>query len=31
MTTKLTAADGHSFEAWVEPAQGTRRGGLVIV
>jgi len=31
MMTKLTAADGHAFEAWVEPAQGARKGGIVIV
>jgi carboxymethylenebutenolidase len=31
MMTKLTAADGHAFEAWVEPAQGVRRGGIVII
>ena len=31
MMTKLTAADGHTFDAWIEPAQGARRGGIVIV
>lgn len=31
MMKQLTAADGHSFECWIEPAQGERRGGLVIL
>lgn len=31
MMRQLTAADGHSFDCWFEPAQGTRRGGLVIL
>ncbi len=31
MMKTLTAADGHTFDAWIEPAQGTRRGGIVIV
>ncbi|SMX42380.1 dienelactone hydrolase family protein [Actibacterium lipolyticum] len=31
MMTKLTAADGHEFDCWIEPAKGTRRGGLVIL
>jgi len=31
MMTTLTAADGHSFEAWIEPADGPRKGGIVIV
>lgn len=31
MMTQLTAADGHTFQAWIEPAQGARRGGVVIV
>lgn len=31
MMTKLTAADGHTFDAWIEPAQGTRKGGIVIL
>ncbi|MCB1336618.1 MAG: dienelactone hydrolase family protein [Maritimibacter sp.] len=31
MMTNLTSADGHSFEAWIEPAQGPRKGGVVIV
>lgn len=31
MFTKLTAADGHQFDCWMEPAVGTRKGGLVIL
>jgi carboxymethylenebutenolidase len=31
MNTVLTAADGHSFDCWMEPAQGPARGGLVIL
>ncbi|WP_346914886.1 dienelactone hydrolase family protein [uncultured Roseibium sp.] len=31
MMRQLTAADGHTFDCWIEPAQGTRRGGLVIL
>lgn len=31
MMTDLTASDGHTFNCWMEPAQGTRRGGLVIL
>lgn len=31
MLKQLTAADGHSFDCWIEPAQGERRGGLVII
>ncbi|WP_269583941.1 dienelactone hydrolase family protein [Roseibium sp. Sym1] len=31
MMTTLTAADGHEFECWIEPAQGERKGGLVIL
>ena len=31
MMTKLTATDGHSLDAWIEPAEGDRRGGIVIV
>ena len=31
MMTKLTAADGHTFDAWIEPAQGARKGGIVII
>ena len=29
--TDLTAADGHKLDCWVEPANGERRGGLVIL
>ena len=31
MNTVLTAADGHTFDCWMEPAQGTAKGGLVIL
>lgn len=31
MMTELTASDGHKFNCWMEPAQGDRRGGLVIL
>ena len=31
MMTELTAADGHKLDCWMEPAQGTRRGGVVIL
>ena len=31
MMTKLAAADGHAVEAWMEPAEGERRGGIVII
>lgn len=31
MMTKCTAADGHSFDCWIEPAQGPRKGGVVIL
>lgn len=31
MMTTLTAADGHELDCWIEPAQGDRRGGLVIL
>jgi carboxymethylenebutenolidase len=31
MMIELTASDGHRLECWLEPAQGTRRGGLVIL
>ena len=30
-TITLTAEDGHAFDAWTTPAEGTRRGGLVIL
>ena len=28
---RLVAADSHSFECWMQPAKGPRRGGLVIL
>lgn len=31
MFQTLTARDGHSFECWMQPAEGPRRGGLVIL
>jgi carboxymethylenebutenolidase len=31
MMTTLSAADGHQFECWLEPAKGDRVGGLVIL
>lgn len=31
MMTKLTATDGHEFDCWIEPAQGERKGGIVIL
>jgi len=31
MMTELTAADGHKLDCWIEPAQGDRRGGIVIL
>lgn len=31
MMTTLTAADGHSFDCWMQPADGPARGGLVIL
>jgi carboxymethylenebutenolidase len=31
MFKKLTAADGHEFDCWMEPAEGARRGGVVIL
>lgn len=31
MFTRLTAADGHEFDCWIEHAQGARRGGVVIL
>ncbi len=31
MMTPLTASDGHQLDCWIEPAQGERRGGLVIL
>lgn len=29
--TRLTAADGHVLDCWMQPAKGDRRGGLVIL
>lgn len=29
--TKITASDGHKLDCWMEPAQGSRRGGIVIL
>lgn len=31
MMTELTAADGHRLACWIEPPQGARRGGVVIL
>ena len=31
MFEELTARDGHTFQCWMKPAVGTRRGGLVIL
>jgi len=31
MMARLTAADGHKLDCWMEPARGERRGGLVIL
>lgn len=31
MFQTLTASDGHSFDCWMQPAEGPRRGGLVIL
>ena len=31
MMTKLTAADGHELDCLIEPAQGKRQGGIVIL
>lgn len=31
MMTKLTAADGHRLDCWVQPASGERKGGIVIL
>lgn len=31
MFTELTAADGHTFDCWIEPATGDRKGGIVIL
>lgn len=31
MFTTLTAADGHELDCWIEPAEGERKGGIVIL
>lgn len=31
MMSRLTAADGHELECWMEPAKGQARGGIVII
>lgn len=31
MMTSLTAADGHKLDCWIEKADGTRHGGIVIL
>lgn len=31
MMTTLTAADGHQLDCWMTPAQGTARGGVIIL
>ena len=31
MFKTLTAADGHTFDCWFQPAQGDRKGGIVIL
>ncbi|MCB1971454.1 MAG: dienelactone hydrolase family protein [Geminicoccaceae bacterium] len=31
MMTELTAGDGHRLDCWIEPAQGRRRGGIVLL
>lgn len=31
MMTELTARDGHKLDCWIEPAQGSRKGGVVIL
>lgn len=31
MMNEVTAADGHVLDCWIEPAQGQRRSGLVIL
>ncbi len=28
---RLTAADGHEFDCWVQPAEGAARGGIVVL
>jgi carboxymethylenebutenolidase len=31
MIMQITASDGHQLDCWMVPAQGTRRGGIVIL
>lgn len=31
MMSRLTAADGHELDCWMEPAKGQARGGIVII
>ena len=31
MFETLTAADGHDFQCWIQPAEGTAKGGVVIL
>lgn len=31
MFTELPATDGHTLQCWIEPAQGARKGGIVIL
>ncbi|NDR56915.1 dienelactone hydrolase family protein [Aliiruegeria sabulilitoris] len=31
MMTELKASDGHALDCWMEPAQGDRKGGIVIL
>lgn len=31
MMTELTAADGHVLDCWIEPAEGPRKGGIVLL
>ncbi|GAB4540008.1 MAG: dienelactone hydrolase family protein [Roseibium sp.] len=31
MMTTLTAADDHQLDCWIEPAEGPRKGGLVVL
>lgn len=31
MMTQITASDGHTFDCWIQPANGAAKGGLVIL
>lgn len=31
MMTRITASDGHQLDCWMQPAEGTAKGGLVII